>query len=495
MSRIKYPIPIPFPKGLLDVINRTFKDEKKRQKALNVVSHIIYTCILRRIPFLVYAPYARRLKQRIVGDSNYYSVWTELVQLQILQEKTTITGKTFSTKGHKSKYIRINPKYLNENVEQVHYSPSKSAIERHACHGQIEKYVLDCLNHLALSTNSVESNPKLLLKLAGKVEERIQDSGTTIRVKHHKKWRTYQKSRIKYYEYQAFEKRSAIHSYNLKLIEIEKKDFYVSRNSTNYRIDHNLTNCDSQILGSLTLKGEPIIELDLANAQPKILALALTKGIGHKALDFYVQELYEVTSLLCSEIHKYDELCSSGELYAYMRMQLASHNVHISRDEAKILFISALYGSHHPKSKTAMQFALVFPQIAQLLKGFKEFMWTYFEDAETEEHHELAPLLTSKTKGLKSAKEAGKDYLSIIMQRKEVSIFIDTLLVRLMDEGMVVIPRHDSVLCAESDLVPVERVMKEVLDDFFGRNKYVIRKKALAWKEADEDYEVKYIRR
>lgn len=56
------------------------------------------------------------------------------------------------------------------------------------------------------------------------------------------------------------------------VFEVENKIFRISRNETNRRLDYNLTNMKSELLNYLEIDGEPLIELDIANAQFALLS-------------------------------------------------------------------------------------------------------------------------------------------------------------------------------------------------------------------------------
>lgn len=60
--------------------------------------------------------------------------------------------------------------------------------------------------------------------------------------------------------------------YKKSVFEIENGIYRISRNDTNKRLDYNLTNMKSSLLDFLLCDGEPLIELDIANAQFAILA-------------------------------------------------------------------------------------------------------------------------------------------------------------------------------------------------------------------------------
>jgi hypothetical protein len=67
----------------------------------------------------------------------------------------------------------------------------------------------------------------------------------------------------------------------------------------------------------------------------------------------------------------------------------------------------------------------------------------------------------------------------------EANIFIDDILKHLMEEGIIALPKHDSILCPESQADAVEEIMTARLDERLGAGRYFLRKKTLNLKIND----------
>src|SRR5690606_25620868 len=79
----------------------------------------------------------------------------------------------------------------------------------------------------------------------------------------------------------------------------------------------------------------------------------------------------------------------------------------------------------------------------------------------------------SKSKPLifeETLSKIGGVLLSIGIQAMESYIFIDSILPRLQEEGIVAIPKHDAVLVADSDYNRAKEIVQDVLCEFFGMN-------------------------
>ena len=72
--------------------------------------------------------------------------------------------------------------------------------------------------------------------------------------------------------YLAFEKVNRHWAYYNHLELIKHKKFFISQSETNGRVNHNLTNIPTKLLGLLLLEEDSLCEIDLKCSQPTILA-------------------------------------------------------------------------------------------------------------------------------------------------------------------------------------------------------------------------------
>lgn len=188
--------------------------------------------------------------------------------------------------------------------------------------------------------------------------------------------------------------------FTLNIFDLENQIHRVSRNDTNHRLDYNLTNIKSELLDYLTLDGEHLVELDVANCQFGILA-----NLDVKLDPFFVH------------------LATKGLLYEYV-----SKSLNISLREAK-----------------AKMFRVAFDKVK----------------SEQDDVRELFPITMEYIDNFK--KENGYKAFSIMLQKNEANLFIDYLLPNLMDEFKL-FTIHDAfrVKASEADLI--EKRINQLLD-------------------------------
>jgi hypothetical protein len=69
---------------------------------------------------------------------------------------------------------------------------------------------------------------------------------------------------------------------------------------------------------------------------------------------------------------------------------------------------------------------------------------------------------------LKTFKRKNYKNLAIVLQQIESNIFIDQLAVRLIENGIVPLTIHDSIIIRENDLCQAQEIMNQVLSDSIG---------------------------
>jgi hypothetical protein len=384
-----------------------------------ILGQMIENNVVRGIPHLVFQPYSKKLKSKIAGDNNLYKYWGILVEIGVIQERTTKSGKKYSTYGNKCKYLRLNPEYLSSDIIEKSFKKSAGLIKPKLIEGFLCEYVALNLSKLSFRHLSAVEENRLAAKLGTKfIKKHFRGAAPKVEVRYNKKWREYDTKLFNWEKYLEFEKISRRTLYRLKRREIESGKFYAVRNSTNRRLNHNLTNCDKLIIEKLLLNEEPIIEFDLANSQPTLFSLVLKEDIFNELINIFNQTKNMLDNpLLCSEIDTFQQLCGKGQLYKHFRDRLFEMTTDESLEEMKITFIAALYGSNDPRSKATEMFSSVFPYINTYLKEFKVFIRHFFDEAPEHEDHPLFGYLCSKEKGRKNAEDAAKDYLSIFLQR------------------------------------------------------------------------------
>lgn len=210
------------------------------------------------------------------------------------------------------------------------------------------------------------------------------------------------------------------------------KDFYASRNSTNFRLDTNLTNLKSDFFtkGFLRLDGEILTDIDLKNSQPTLLSFLFSgKILDCDSLLEVIQD-YQLPDLNRSkkDVDHFIQLCESGQLYDQVGLTLGW-----SRKYAKQNFIKTMFSDARWSGKNKMLLKELFPSIIGWMDEFK--------------------IMNGNT-------------LAVLLQRVESRIFIDNIYVNLRLLGYRIYTKHDSILCKSSQKPEIMKEMCRILDEY-----------------------------
>lgn len=299
-----------------------------------------------------------------------------------------------------------------------------------------------------------------------------------------------------------------------RLKEIRKRpNISCARNTTNYRLDTNLTNIKSELLSTVRLDGEKLVSIDLSNSQFTILAHLIKwsfqyiEYLNGKYFDknssshiienqylttfFRNRELIQVTpnrgNIENKVINRYLEiitlinvthfcednqpkplyikafnaflnLTKSGQFYEFLVSRLAAdENKNLSRAEVKRIMFITVFSSHRYNPKEKQQLYKYLPEFVEWTNEFKKGSIQY---------------LAAEGLNKQSAIDQGNASLAVMLQTIESSIFIDNILTKLLKKGYRVLSKHDSILCKESELAGVHSVIEYELDQVFGVGGY-----------------------
>jgi hypothetical protein len=207
---------------------------------------------------------------------------------------------------------------------------------------------------------------------------------------------------------------------NNALNQLFLKDFKATRNTTNYRLDTNLTNLPSVYTDWICKKND-LIQIDLANSQLCFLSKMLEDTPGLNGVDNFCNISY------------------NGEIYDYVQNQLGLE----TRDDAKLLMITILFSSNY-NSKGKKEFKSLFPEVHQWLHAYK--------------------------------KEHGYRNISITLQKMESKLFIDKIYVTLKKRGVFCLTKHDSLIIRSRDANKVLQTIKTQFKSFGLKGKLKVTK-------------------
>lgn len=199
---------------------------------------------------------------------------------------------------------------------------------------------------------------------------------------------------------------------------LSKKYWYAERNTTNSRLDTNITNLCGKMMDHI-IDQNNLVELDLSNSQFAILCHILKdKNIGP---DF---ELFK-------------QLSVSGGLYEFIQEKLGLE----SRKKAKQLTFELLFSSHLNRNPYITKLKEFFPNVILWINEYK--------------------------------KKNGYNQFSILLQQKEAEMFVDHIHSHLKAELGFCLTKHDCVLVRKEDETKAREFIQMYFDSigFEGRLK------------------------
>lgn len=235
------------------------------------------------------------------------------------------------------------------------------------------------------------------------------------------------------------------HVNTLLCIHNKHKNIYANRNNTNNRLDTNITTLKSELLHFMTLDKEKLHNIDLCNSQFTIFAALLT------ALENSSGKLYQLLQALEYQLpspsflrdieNRFITECRDCNLYEFVGESLS-----LDRKAAKAACFEIFFSN--PKYTTVSKelIAKLFPNIVKWINEFK------------------------RLNGYKA--------FPIMLQRIESQIFIDNILKELLSKRFRVLTKHDSILCKESDILQVQKIVSKHLDKWLGPRCYEIKVEA-----------------
>ena len=166
------------------------------------------------------------------------------------------------------------------------------------------------------------------------------------------------------------------YSYVDSIKRIESGKYYAKRNTTNNRLDTNLTNMSSLLVNEIA-KQNDIVQIDLSNSQFTILSNILKTTLN--SVDFL----------------RFKDLCVSGELNDYIKEELGF----MTRKQGKKSMFEIMFSSRKNTTLNKKKIKELFPSVIECIDEYK--------------------------------KENGNEKFSIMLQLFESELFIDVILKKI----------------------------------------------------------------
>jgi hypothetical protein len=220
------------------------------------------------------------------------------------------------------------------------------------------------------------------------------------------------------YEFILRKKTSVLQSYQDAIDKLINKKFYGKRNTTNNRLDTNLTNM-AKILTNEICENNNFIQFDLCNAQFAILS-------------DYLENILHTDDFEIFKTYSYD-----GTLYDYIKEKLGLEN----RTEAKKMMFELMFSKEDYQSSLKTKLKEIFPSVVAIVDKYK--------------------------------KEHGYNNFSIMLQKKESEIFIDGIWKQLKKRKIFCTPKHDCLIVKEKDAEKVNDLIREHFEKINFKGKIV----------------------
>ena len=221
----------------------------------------------------------------------------------------------------------------------------------------------------------------------------------------------------------------------------EKRALYgINADSFGYRVSHMFSNAPRRYRKHLTIDGESVVEIDIKASQPSFLHALFNKWLDLDNADRFKAIPPD------SFIDKMTMLAGSDklDLYKYMAMKvkgIAKIGDSTSRAEMKKLFYAIVLGDPVHKLKGQDKKKLVDELFGY---GFYEFLT------------ELAKI----DFGLEVDRKAKN--LVALLQREE-SAFLNSVMLKLVDDGVCFLPLYDSLIVKSSDAEAVKSAFRTAI--------------------------------
>ena len=240
---------------------------------------------------------------------------------------------------------------------------------------------------------------------------------------------------------------NALHSHQHAVMNVKNSFLYFKRNTTNGRLDSNLSNLPSY-LRKFIVTDKELIHIDIANSQPYFLYTTLMGQIG----------------LNEDEVERYGNLVCNGQVYEFYASKWnAANDRKIDRAKSKIYFFQILFSKPTSYQSQKDIFRNEFPTIME---------WIDMKN------------------------EKCNSTVANLMANKESFTILDVIKPKLSKLDIEPYTIHDSFICNDEESPIVIKVINETLKDMFNHKpmlhvENLLDEKIMTneYEEVDEDYD------
>lgn len=218
--------------------------------------------------------------------------------------------------------------------------------------------------------------------------------------------------------------------YDKVIQKLENREYWTSQSDTNQRLHHNLTELPKKLLDFLTVGGEALAEVDIANSQVALLAHVLQHG------DVLALGIEFPKCPLTIQVQNFLEDARKGVVYDQLANELAGAD----REVAKMEVIRWLFSGP----------GYVLPKISPLAQRYGEVVqWV----------KQVKKVLQQEA----VLRDDPKLGLAVYLQRFEAKVMIEQVYPKAKERNLTLFSKHDSFLVPFSQAQEVQELMHEVL--------------------------------
>lgn len=249
----------------------------------------------------------------------------------------------------------------------------------------------------------------------------------------------------------AYAKAEGRRTFSLAEIDrIQSGEIYIKCNKTNGRLDSNYTRLPSELIQHLTIKGKPMVEIDIKNSQPFFAACVfnptpeiknlINRFFGHY-FTIYIKSLQLAE---CEDFKLYASLVTNGNFYPFFMEKFKENGIEVrDRDELKKQLFIVFFGKNNAckYNPAARLFKFLFPNVQKLFDVIKK-----------DNYNQLA----------------------ILLQRIESYTILERVAKNIIEDlpGLPFLTRHDSILPSgifvATDVDKVKEIMLSTIKEVTG---------------------------
>ncbi len=428
---------ITLPTDLKNDIKALGLGKTKQSHAFKFVHLVLRDSYMNHENYISYGSKSQKFIIKVF-DKNYNSWLRPLKEAEII-----ICDNQYSNGTNKSFYFAVNSKYFTGEVNydsapKIDCEPYKDVIKDiDKSHNIVGEYLENDLSELHIDYDKLEMISRDMARSISikdfKVNEQINRNTFELFTHHGTKLGSYYTSKEKAIEkakelgkiiiksnqkvYMMDEgeflnaKKTSMYTYHMDCInKMMQQKFRFGINTTNNRLDHNLTNMPTELVDEIC-KDNNLIQLDLSNSQFALLCMILKDELD--TVDFKA----------------FRELATSGQLYESMMEKLGLE----SRDEAKTAMFELLFSSQSMKSEGKTKLKELYPSVIDWIDQYKAVN--------------------------------GYESFSVMLQLKESEIFVEKLWKTIKEKGLFCISRHDSLIYKTEDQSEIESMVTEYFNE------------------------------